>query len=134
MPRFSPSSVPGIALPVNRSFANSSFLSPIALERARRKGVDDIEEYDDGGSRVFDCGMKIKVIETKGNVVLAKPGDPPCLFFVLSGTVKTSLDGRELYSVKPGGMLGLIMIHREFWSISRIIWTNNCLANDAPYI
>ena len=77
----SPSSVPGIALPVNRSFANSSFLSPIALERARRKGIKDIEEYDDGGNRLFDCGVKIKVVETKGNVVLAKTGRPALLVF-----------------------------------------------------
>eukprot|EP00942_MAST-04A_sp_MAST-4A-sp1_P008827 g8827.t1 len=113
-----PSNIPSIVLPKNRSFANADFLSPKALERARRKGVDPISEYDANGDRLYDCGMKIKVIETKGNMVLAKPGDPPCLFFVLSGTVKTSLNGRELYEVKPGGMLGLIMIQTgEFWSI-----------------
>ena len=113
-----PSNIPSIVLPKNRSFANADFLSPKALERAKRKGVDPISEYDANGDRLYDCGMKIKVIETKGNMVLAKPGDPPCLFFVLSGTVKTSLNGRELYEVKPGGMLGLIMIQTgEFWSI-----------------
>ena len=116
--------VPEVALPAERSFARMDLFSPKAVERARRRqqgshsGAKPPAEYDDGGDRLYDCGNRIKVIETKKNTVLARPGDPPCLFFVMSGTIRTSLHGRDLYQIKPGGMLGLIYIQTgEFWSV-----------------
>ena len=115
-----PSDVPGIALPVNRSFAHLELFSPSAVQRAlkNKETCGVAAEYDDGGDRLYDCGDRIKVIETKKNVVLARPGDPPCLLFVLSGTIQVSLQGRELYKIKPGGMLGLLYIQTgEFWSV-----------------
>ena len=101
--------------------ARMDLLSPKAVERAFRRHGRSFKppaEYDDGGNRLYDCGNRIKVIETKKNTVLARPGDPPCLFFVMSGTIRTSLHGRHLYEIKPGGMLGLIYIQTgEFWSV-----------------